>query len=243
MTGVLVAAELSVVRRGSHVLVQNGEDQYFVESADHNLRQLQNKLVTLTGILELNADPYDLPVFVVKDIVDIEETVQTVRIPGLKMTLQIPVEWRKVPAGGETQFFHEDGEIIATIFKERETDLPEGGVPMVIGAERAVRLIDEFSGNQIVTVKRGEVLITLFYTPKKRADAERLRAQWLEVLNSVEFTEKSLGDDDVPTGTGSLGIPCGGIAGILCPDGQYCNIDNMEENIGHCRAIADPSTE
>jgi hypothetical protein len=31
------------------------------------------------------------------------------------------------------------------------------------------------------------------------------------------------------------GAPCGGSAGVLCPQGQYCAIEDRKENVGHCK--------
>jgi len=150
----------------------------------------------------------------------------------------VPTQWMKRTEGTEVVFVPKGmEEVLLMIKKEETTEFPEGGVPIVIGSKRALRMIDEFSGNQIVVVKLGDTeVLELYFTPKEEhGDLEMLRGQFLEMLNSISFID--LDRPEVKTGTGTLGAPCGGVAGILCPDGYFCEVKDLEENIGRCREM------
>ena len=113
-------------------------------------------------------------------------------------------------------------------------ELPEG-TPIVVDRNRAVRVVDENSGDQTVVIQRGESVLTFLFTPGDHPDADALREEWLAVLRSILFgSERTTSQPTTATGAG---MPCGGGAGILCPSGQYCAVLDLEENIGKCVKI------
>jgi hypothetical protein len=73
MTGVLLPAPLSTLRRGTHQLMEGGETLTFVESFTVNLRSFEGKRVMVRGTFEPNSDPSLLPVLVAKEVVTIGE--------------------------------------------------------------------------------------------------------------------------------------------------------------------------
>ncbi len=239
VTGVLQAAELSAVRRGSHIILQEGVEVYYAESSLVNLRQYQEKRVTLRGTFEHNSDPQDLPVLVVESVVDVEETTKEHSLASINVRLSAPVNWKLTTRDDRFEFFIE-GETetnpIMTVWQEPGTELPDGGVPIVVDATRATRLVDELSNSQVVAVKRDGEILTLRFVPGQRLTADRLREDFIQVLESVELIATAV-DPTPSVGTGALSTPCGGTAGILCPDGYFCDIQDFEENIGRCRKI------
>ena len=239
ITGIMKAAELSAVRRGSHIIEQDGVDVYYAESSLVNLRQYQQKRLTVRGSLEHNTDPQDLPVFVVESIVDVEETTKEHTLSGLNVSITTPVQWKIVKRAGKYQFhLEEDGdEPLLVLWQETGNLLPDGGVPVVIDATRATRLVDDLSGTQIVSVKRKGTILHIRFSPGTRVSADRLREDFITVLQSVELTATLSQDPDPSFGTGSLSSPCGGAAGILCATGFFCDIQDFEENIGRCRKL------
>ena len=238
ISGVLKAAELSVTRRGTHIIEQEGVETYYAESTLVNLREYQDKLITLRGTLEHNISTTDLPVIVVSSIVDIEETVKEYSFPYFGLELSAPKEWQSIKRAGDIQFLASDiEEAVVTISQEKGATLPEGGVPVVVDATRATRLIDEFSGTQIVAIKRKDSILTFTFNPHGSVRAETLREEFLAMISSVSFKSDNDSDDKPNTGTGALGIPCGGAAGILCPAGHFCDVKNLEENIGRCKKL------
>lgn len=238
VTGILRAAELSAVRRGSFLITQDGINVYYAESSLVNLRAYEDKQVTLRGVLEHNTNPEDLAVLVVESIVDVEETVQEHSLSGLRMSLEVPRSWKMLKREGKFQFrtSEEDEDPIVVVWNEEGELLPEGGVPIVVDATRASRMIDELSGTQLISVKRDGVILMLRFSPGDRINADRLREEFLAILKSIELTE-SVVEDAPSIGTGSLSTPCGGSAGILCPAGYFCDVQSFEDNVGKCRKI------
>lgn len=236
ISGILKPTEISVSRRGTHLIEQDGVELYYAESALVNLRDYQNKRVTLRGTLEYNIDTVYLPVLVVESVVDVEDTVKEHVFAEIGTTLAAPIHWKVVKREGRQQFrLPDDEEIILQVWQEAGQELPEGGVPIVVDATRATRLIDELTGSQHVIVKRPDQLLHLLFTPGNRVSADRLREDFVQILSSVEL--KAPERESTSTGTGSLGAPCGGAAGILCPTGYFCDVQDLEENIGRCRKI------
>lgn len=239
ITGILKQAELSAVRRGSHLLEQDGIDVYYTESSLINLREYQGKRVTLRGVLEHNTEPDDLPVLVVESVVDVEDTSQEHNLSAIGVRITTPVQWKMVKREGKYQFRQEEDseDPLLVVWQEEGDTLPDGGVPVVIDATRATKLVDDLSGTQIVVVKRDGALLTVRFSPGQRLNAERLREIFADVLQSIELTASATDSSEPTFGTGSLSTPCGGTAGILCPEGYFCDIQDFEENIGRCRKL------
>lgn len=238
VTGILKPAELSAVRRGSHIIEQDGTDAYYAESSLVNLREYQDKRVTLRGQFEHNTDPDDLPVLVVDTLVDVEESVVEHVLSTLHVRLSAPVHWKLTEREGKYQF-RTEGESedpLLVLWEEEAQDLPSGGVPIVVDATRATKLTDELSHTQLVAVKRDETVLTLRFSPGKRLSADRLQHDFDTLLKSIELIDDS-GDPSPSIGTGALSTPCGGVAGILCPTGYFCDIQDFDENIGRCRKL------
>ena len=239
ITGILKSAELSAVRRGSHLIEQDGVNVYYAESSLINLSEYKGKMTTLRGVFEHNTDPQDLPVLVVESIVDVEETTTEHTLHDLKVRLYAPVHWKRVKREGKHQFrVVEDAEDpLLVVWQEQGALLPDGGVPIVVDATRATRLIDELSGVHIVAVKRKGNILHFRFSPGTRLSADRLLEDFIELLQSVELLNGVSTTQEPTFGTGSLSSPCGGAAGILCPAGSFCDIQDFEENIGRCRKL------
>ena len=237
VTGILKPAELSAVRRGSHIIEQEGVDVYYAESSLVNLREYQEKRVTLRGVFEHNTDPEDLPVLVVESIVDVEETTQEHTLSSIGVRFSAPVHWKLVEREGKFQFRIEGDEDPILVVWQEPGELPEGGVPIVVDATRATRMVDELSNTQMVSVKRDDTILSFRFSPGERITADRMYEDFIQLLKSVDLLASTTGDPTPSLGTGSLGIPCGGTAGILCPDGFFCEIQDFEENIGRCRKL------
>lgn len=238
ITGVLKQAELSAVRRGSQLLEQDGIDVYYTESSLVNLREYLGKRVTLRGELEHNTDPNDHPVLVVSSVVDVEETAKEYDLTDVHARISVPVQWQLVKREGKYQFRTEEEEDpLLVIWEEEGNVLPDGGVPIVVDATRATRMVDDLSGAQIVIVKRQDTLLQIRFSPGQRLNADRLREYFIEALKSIELTDENTADPTSSFGTGSLSSPCGGTAGILCPEGFFCDIQDFAENIGRCRKL------
>ncbi len=237
LSGILRPAELSAVRRGSHLLEQDGVNVYYIESTLVNLREYQGKRVTLRGFITYNTNPEDLPVFSATSVVDVEDTMKEHVLQKVNVRLSTPVHWILKENGGRYDFFLDEltSDPIFSVWEEG-TELPDGGVPIVVDATRATRLIDDLSGTQIVAVKRPASILQLRFSPGTRLTGQRLQEDFIEVLHSIDLlTEQSSSLQF--SGTGALGLPCGGSAGILCSPDSFCDIQDVIENIGRCRKL------
>ncbi len=131
-------------------------------------------------------------------------------------------------------------------------------IPIVIASKRAIRIRDTVSGAETVHIDRGvstqadqKRVITLAFA----MDPEDLKSSnelILEILQSIRFTgekrssqgsafSSSKAGNAASDGTSSAatgaGQPCGGPAGILCPAGFYCDVEDLQTNIGHCKKM------
>lgn len=243
MTGTLIPAEISTLRRGSHLLTEGGKRLCFVESTSVNLRSLEGKNVVIRGVFEANSDPTLLPVLVAEDAQTVEKDQQSVSLPAFDLKGQAPRSWMMATQAGATVFVLEGSATpLISISLAKQTPLPSDGVPFTIAGKHAIRRTDRESGTEIMAGERGADLLTLTFTPPKAPEeAEVLRAQWMAFLSSLQFGATASSRSGSATSGAADGAPCGGTAGILCPPGQYCAITDFKENIGRCRSVSAPA--
>ena len=237
--GILRPAELSIVRRGTHVLEIEGTEKYFAESTVVNLRGYEQKLVTLRGTLETNIELDAYPVLVVDSVVDVESSTTDWYIGFLDLTITTPRTWSQKASRTTAHFFIEDvSELpVLTLSQEAGVLLPEG-TSVVVDGHPAIRITDEQMGSQTITVQRNDKLLMLIFSPRFGMDMTKIKSDWLSALQSIDLTESTDRIDTPTTSTGSTRRkPCGGIAGILCDSGYYCEITNIVENIGSCKKV------
>ena len=243
LTGTLLRTDLSLIRRGTHVLRIASKDAYYVESSQVNLRRYEGKEIVIEGTLEQNTEPTDLPVLITSDVLQvIQEEWKKWDLPSVGLSLETPDDWRGIDRNGRAGFrVPEWADPVFSIDKEEEVDTT-GGTPMVLDSKRAMQLHSEDTGEQRVILEWNEDAYLVFsFTPGAHPDADTLREDWLAILQSVRFTDAK--SPDTPrtssgaTRSDGLGQPCGGPAGVLCPAGLYCDIENLEENIGVCKQL------
>lgn len=240
MDGILFPAELSPVRRGSHVLYIDGDPAYYVESQSVNLRALEQKRVTLSGILEYNTHSQDLPVLVVSEATPVQEEMREWRLQSLGLSFTAPERWQRSSINNTSvQFRVGDREdTVLTITRSSQETAAEG-VSILIGGRNALRIIDESSGAEEIRVHDTDSFLSLRFTPwPDDADVPLLKQEWLSILRSIVWTNtESTSSRSTPhSGTGA-GLPCGGTAGVLCPTGYFCDITDLQENIGLCKNV------
>lgn len=194
-----------------------------------------------------------------------KETPEMWVIPRIGITLSVPRNWvgniSREPASLQA-IFTLSGALnpILTITRARENFPPanvstDALVPVVIGYKRAVNMRDEQTGIETVFIRIGSDeggaisgtgthlpadILTLRFTPPE-ADRSELRAVFLSMLQSLRFSSEgespssSTSSPQGPAPSKETGKPCGGAAGILCGSGAYCEITDLQENIGICK--------
>lgn len=243
LTGTVVQTTISTSRRGTHVLKASGEDRAYLESATINLREFQGRSTALRGHFEHNIDPKDLPVLVVESIVSSEESVRPWNSTSLNVSAEVPTRWGT--SGTDTSVaFIPVGSLhpVVSITMKADTPMPSG-ITLSVGGAKAIRFLDELSGEQRIAVERSGGYLEIAFTPQLEADLSSARSEWLAFLRSLKISGAVSAGGGSRSAVSSAssgardGQPCGGLAGILCPAGFYCAITDLEQNIGICRPI------
>lgn len=238
MTGTLLPAEITTLRRGSHKLMVEDQTLCFVESTTVNLRAFEGKRIVIRGIFEPNTDPTMLPVLVTQDVTAVEQDLVPFSLPSLGLTGQTPRTWIKATQQNSTLFLLEGSATpLLAISVQKQSPLPTTGAPFIISGFHAVRQSDSARNEETVSIEYHDDLIVIVFRAPEGEDSDLLRAQWGAFLTTLSLAGSTSSTQTSSSAAPSDGVPCGGTAGILCPAGQYCAITDMKENIGHCRPV------
>lgn len=239
MTGVLQTADLSIVRRGTHVLLQSGEPVYFAESSRIDLRDFEGVDAVFDGHVEYNTDLTELPVLVVSGASILEIAMREWAVPDLELFLKAPELWEGHIFENGIRFTLPGSEhVVASLIHDDSQESLPTGTPLQIAGRPAVR--SGAGGIYTAFIRVRDTTILRFdYTPQTSHKDPMSERMFLRVLRAITFTNQPPSPSSVTTGTGSAsGVPCGGPAGVLCPTGQYCEVTDPSTDIGRCRALA-----
>ena len=243
LTGTVLPATISTAHRGTHLLKQASGDVAYLESTTVNLREFQGRSTALRGHFERNIDPSDLPVLVVESVVSSEETVREWSSYALSLHAQVPTRWG-ISGTGSAFAFIPVGSLSPLVRVEMIAEKPlPSGIALSVGGGKAIRFLDELSGEQHIAVERAGGYLEFAFTPQREDDLEQARTEWLAFLRSLRIggIGATGSSSRAAVSSQSAGFrarqPCGGIAGILCPSGSYCAITDLEQNIGVCKKI------
>lgn len=247
LTGTLIPAELSLSRRGTHVLKVDGEDIAYVESTTVNLRLFELTDVGVTGVFHVNTDPTDLPVLIASNVHAIDIPAESREIPSLGMTLRVPSDWSMQSFDDGVSFALTGSSTpLLRVMRASITRLPDG-TPMFVAGYNAVRINGE-DGAQTVHVMAGRSVVTFTWTPDDEAQtaafAQMLRTAIVRASSSSARTQTGATMSRASSPGGSAGSatstapgqPCGGPAGVLCPAGSYCAVTDAD-GVGTCKAL------
>ncbi len=239
-TGTLIAAEVSLIRRGSHKLIIDGKPTYYVESKSENLREYEGRTVSIQGIVEKNTRQSDLPILVVEKISsDVgSDGLHLWNIPALNLRIAAPEEWKASIKGTVATFaLDNETETLLSIVLLSGSTLPPGST-FYVNNRPAVRT--ESAGNTIqeVYILEKDTVIRLHFDSSTQRSIQTkeegtiLADEFERLLSNVVFLSDSK-RNTISAGSGS-GVACGGEAGILCASGYYCNITEGDAKIGVC---------
>lgn len=240
-TGILIRADVSLIRRGSHALVIGEKTVFYVESRTQNLSDFEGLTVNVSGTLEKNADEADLPVLVAESMKGPTENEDMRRFeaPFLNLRLGVPESWKGSIKDGTASFRLEgEAEPLMTIRQMSGTTLPPGN-PLFIKNRRTTRL-DTEQGSDLYILEKATVIHIHFdaatqkqLTTKEEADI--VTAQFQRVLSAISFiTDREAATPSTSSGSSTV---CGGVAGIVCEAGFFCNITDFETRIGICKRL------
>lgn len=235
ISGYLLSAELSLVRRGTHLLLEDGIERYFVESKTIALQTFEGKEVTAKGFLEQNIEPSSLPVLIIEEIQEREDPWKKTRFDSLGLTLQIPPKW-VVEQSHQGVLFHLPSSRHAIVQILQEESAPPSGTSIRIGNRIGVRILNEQSGEQKIVIPFNDSTMFITFIPQDPEHLVEERAMFLRLLHSIEWHEQPENDSSAASSK-DYGAPCGGSAGVLCPTGFYCEVKDFKEGIGKCVKI------
>ncbi len=244
-TGTLIPAEVSLLRRGTHLLLINGKKMYYVESKTEDLLSAEGQTVHVEGIAESNTSKDDLPVLVLSKLTSVngESGLHIWNIPALDIRIQTPSGWAGTIQKNVASFLLPgESTPLMVITASESTTLPTNGTPYYLSGHRAVRIdSDAGSGKTDVLVQGKDFILQLHFDASTQTSLERAEDAKL-VMSEFEYTLSSLqflsDKTENTTGSGSdITTPCGGEANVLCPQGSFCDIVDPVMKIGKCRMI------
>lgn len=240
-TGTLLPTDVSLVRRGTHLLSVNGKSEFYVESRSQNLQEFEGQTVTVEGILEPNTGKNDLPVVLLTSVKRAygDEGLHIWNIPALNVRIIAPDNWQgKIEKGVATFSLPGESSSLLTVQHLSGSTLPQGS-SFYIKNRRATRTEDSLSTVQEIFVLEKDSIISFVFDPSTQESLETAdegkiaEAQFERLIADIVFLSDEKFTQQV-TGSGS-GTPCGGPAGLLCPGGYYCDINDAAMQIGKCR--------
>lgn len=262
--GILTPLPISLDRRGTHMISSGSTVIAYAESTTVDLHNYENKPVELQGSYDQSTVDLKPPIFVVTAALASDDHTKSWTIPSLGFTVRTPNDWQSKLSDKGVSFTMtgSTAPILTAAFRSWDDILfngtGTGAMPstaretLLISSFRAVRLTDQ-KGRVILMIDRGALpsipfaqrMLSMVFTPP----AGMTLADAADIYFAIELSLK-IGDGpssssySVPPmpssgGTSSddgsaLGKPCGGVAGILCPSGYYCNITDRAQNIGKC---------
>ncbi len=233
-TGSIANAEISLTRRGTHLFQSDDGQEYFLESKTVNISEFTGKKVWIEGVREKNTKGMK-PVIVLSLLRPIHEAGHEWNISQWNISLTTPETWQKVEEGKGVSFT-QSGQTILSIHLLSGSSLKEGK-DMFIGGKKALL----HSTEQEVKIEIPQKISVLLFTLSKeilcaKEDCTiKSPEEWLERM----LQENAQFQEETSTQTSSASPeekkPCGGEAGILCPVGSFCDIQDTAHQIGICR--------
>ena len=236
-TGTLIRSDISLVRRGTHLLIIKNEKMYYVESKKENLGALEGQNVYIEGIAEKNTTNNELPVLVAEKVSPIENNQKKHiwEIPALGIVISTPENWKATLQKNIASFsLPEENTPVLVIQMSSGRTLPIGN-NIFIANRRGVQISDVEGKKKDIFVEGKNGIIHLHFDWNMTTiseDTEMPESQYADIIASLSF-QKTTDSTITKTGTGAAML-CGGYSGILCQEGYFCNVTNAETRIGTC---------
>jgi len=226
LDGKLEPASISAIRRGSHLFKQNGQEMLYLESSSVNLKNYEFQEVNITGLVEVNTNPDTHPVMLVSAVKRIGKSATTTwELPSYNIALETPALWNMLRNGKEIQFFLA-GQSKPVMQIGMGLLTPTGGDPLTVDNQLAELATNENA--EFLTIYSEPKVVITYLGGTDWQDA------WQDAYKSIEFMKQPTKPTVTPV-AGS-GKPCGGVGGILCPDGEWCQVLGSD-GIGKCRGL------
>ena len=240
-TGVLVRADVSLIRRGTHALRQSSGVTYYVESSTQNLEEFQNTIVDVVGTSEKNTTPTDAPVIRAETVRKIgsQDSGQHIwNLPRQGLRVVTPSTWKGSIEGDEAVFhLREHDTSTVTLETLSGSTLPQG-TTFFVKNYSAVRTEEADALLQDVFIDIDDTIAHIrlsIHGERSEITAIMLEefAAFVQSITSRRMTPEKGTGAILQTSVGQK--VCGGVAGVLCDAGQYCDITNTTLLTGVCK--------
>lgn len=245
MTGTLQRSEISLMRRGTHVLLQQGIPVVYIESRSGSLLAAEGHEVVVSGVVGPNTDRDDLPVLSAQNMRIVVADMKALSLPKHKLRLSVPATWKPQDAvslaTGNALLTHftdtastSPDAVLLTVSSMSGTVLPSG-TSLSIGGQPAVRSV--LGDQESYALMRSGVVLTV--TPSSQLSGNH-PALLRDILGSIAFVgspSQSTSHSSVSAASVGPQQPCGGPAGILCPSGSVCIITDAVQSVGYCKSL------
>ncbi|MBT3834767.1 hypothetical protein HOF56_00805 [Candidatus Peribacteria bacterium] len=245
-TGTVTSTGTSLYRRGTHVLKMNGRSRFYLESKKVNLSDYIGEYAVLEGEMSPNSHEKYLPVISVSSIKNASRKnvgIQKYKVASLNISLEAPSEWNSDISGGKLKFSFTGERVPFVTIKNSDLEkLPEG-LHLRVDGRNGIRFVDEEANQHHVYIRRdnGEIIEILFVPQGEKSALSR--DAFYSMIKSLEIEDEEIVTDENeenPEDIGSL-QPCGGSAAVICPEGEYCAVEELDTGIGKCKTlISDP---
>jgi hypothetical protein len=241
MTGVLLPAEISIVRRGTHLLTLQDGTLYFVESRAVHLREFEGLTVGLTGMLSKNTDPEAPPVLVAERIgFAASVPLRAAAVPSFGLSLRVPTDWLMTTLGSGVHFSKPgEANAVLSVMAVKSEELPYDPVTLELRASRITRTLLTLSGQRVIHIYSSRDGTESLYLPQSgiragtggsilallyRPSSERMvhpDPLFMEVAHTLSFTGVTGTGSSVSSRSSSvkgmgLGTGTGSIPGAPC---------------------------
>ncbi len=243
-TGTLIPAEVSLLRRGTHILLIKGQKTYYVESKTEDLVSREGQTVYVEGIAENNTSKDDHPVLVLQSLQSVkgDPGLKVWNIPALDIRLQAPIAWTASIQKSVASFsLPEETSPLLTVSISGSGSLPSGGSHYYLSGRRTARIDDASGDKSDVFIEEKEYILHLHLDLSSQEsivnidDRKLLMSQFDYILNSIKFlSDREAGSS---SSEDSIAVQCGGEANIVCPEGSFCDVTDLETKVGRCRSF------
>lgn len=234
-TGTISSAPISLIRRGTHLFRSTNAAVFYIESTTFSLSAYSGTTVKVAGILLKNSVPNELPVLVVETLEELSKTKETL-IPEFGLALTLPPKWSLIKKDGSISLTF-SGSNLLTLESSTVKHLPTAkkvNIGSLLAYEisttpRAYLLLHSDQPMAIVKIKMGA---------ERRTEVENILATFREISKS-NSSSTSIFSSKFSSGSGVISgsnAPCGGSAGLLCPKGEFCEVQDISNRIGRCRS-------
>jgi hypothetical protein len=245
-TGTITSTGTSLYRRGTHVLSMDEGIRFYLESKEVDLSKFADSYVVVKGEVVPNTHEKFLPVLMVtsaeKLAIQDSSDLQKYSISSLGISLESPKGWISNLEEGSLTFMVPEEEGPFVRIEASSFGLPEG-LHVRIDGRNGIRTVDESEEIHSIHIEREEGDVILLTFAPKGEESALLRDAFYTLVQSVVFDPTSLPDEELRgAGDGDEEVqgslqPCGGSAGVLCPEGEFCEVKEMDTGIGVCKSL------